>query len=231
MSRCWIAVLCTLCVNCYSSASRDHEPDHQPKHVAEPARCNAGPIEALAEIPASNGGPTAMALADDTIYLQMPARRGALADQQAARVWSVAASGGLLEPAPDADPAFAPVAEVTEGDITFRVDAGNIVRDDGTGQAMPIARIDHSEGDCIGMAADDDELFFTLESGWLWSVAKLPDSTPIQRFLGGPTDCDDDYNGLMVAADANYVYWVSGTMPDHKTSDGKPLQLYRACTH
>lgn len=195
--------------------------------------CASGPPEWLSEIPSDYRGPISMAQDETSLYLQMPTEPPRLQRiRQITSVWSVSKDGGTVKLTTDASPTFTSPSEVVEETIRFTFEEDSLVRHDADGNSTPITSIESIDDEgCVGLAADKDDLYITDESGWLWRVNRTPGSIAVKVAFGGATDCDDDYNGLMVAVDENFIYWVSGYSDEELKSDGKPLGLYRVCKH
>jgi hypothetical protein len=73
----------------------------------------------------------------------------------------------------------------------------------------------------------DSELYLTCENGALYRAFVAPFAAPDIVEQRGELD-DDDY-ALMLGADPDAVYWLSGPYLDARVSDQDPLVLYRYC--
>ena len=183
----------------------------------------------IATVPGELGGPHAMAQDDQRLYLAMPLEFNG----QETETWSVSKIGGMLTRDSASSPTF-PLpdeAEFAGTRYAFSAESRAITQSTGDGEAEVVTPLPaEMTEDCFAIGTDGTALYFTSEGGELWRAA-VPGGSPEQLFETGRTDCDDDYNGLMVAVDQTHVYWLGGQgySTADQVSDGEPLGLFRAC--
>lgn len=71
-------------------------------------------------------------------------------------------------------------------------------------------------------------IYWTGASGVVKRTEKGRPGFPVFVGGGGASDCNDDYDGIVLAADETSLYWTAGE-PRKRVSDDDPLLLLRTC--
>lgn len=167
-------------------------------------------------ISSAGRGASGMALDDGHVYLK-----------SAQGVFSALKTGGPLTPFDGVAPLFPRADSVTDGASEYRVGSGGLVRVSTDGSAVAVAPGAIVSEECFAITQRLGALYWTGADGIL-SGATVRNGSPRVLDSAGGSDCDDDYEGLAVAADETGVYWIAGE-PGQRTSDEQPLTLYRTC--
>jgi hypothetical protein len=161
-------------------------------------------------------GGTGMALDGSFIYLKT-----------AGGTFSVPKTGGTLAAFPGVPPAFPRADVVSDGTFEYRLEAERLARFAPDGTSAELAAAGDVQSECFSLTLRLGVLYWTGADGSLRSVA-TGGGTPRVLAQAGGSDCDDDYEGLAVAADDSGIYWIAGD-PGQRNSDEQELKLYRAC--
>jgi hypothetical protein len=182
----------------------------------QPAGCPNESV-VLAPVPGPDGA-SAIALNATSVYVKT--RRG---------VFRIAKTGGSFTPAPEPAPAFAANDRAMDGTYVYYLDNGNVMRSrhDGT---MPELLWQGVQDECFAIAVNEEAVYWTNAYGLLYKAPKRIGrvSAPLVIGYGGASDCDDDYDGVVLAVDETTAYWTAGPIRT-RVSDGEPMLLTKTC--
>jgi hypothetical protein len=188
------------------------EPSGPPLPGQPPDDCQAS-----LQVVASGGrGATGMALDDRSVYLRT--LRGTFVAPK---------TGGTLVRFEGVPPTFARTDIVSDGGYEYRLEAERLARFARDGTSVELAAAENVQSECFAITLRLGVLYWTGADGALRSAA-TDGSSPRLLAQAGGSECDDDYEGLAVAADATGVYWIAGD-PGQRNADEQDLKLYRAC--
>lgn len=163
----------------------------------------------------------ASAIAVDATRVYLKTRRGVLA---------VLKTGGTLEPPPPnvVPPALLASDRAADETHDYTFDDTNLFRVRREAGAAPELLRPHGESECTAVAVDGQHLYWTGASGVVRRTEKVHPGIAIFVGGAGASDCDDDYDGIVLAVDDTSVYWTAGE-PRRRTSDEEPLRLMKTC--
>lgn len=214
-----VLALATTSINC---ASHPSDPPPSSPCLAVPACSDGGTPPTACHmstqvVSSAARGATGVALDDRHVYLKT--RLG---------VFFAPKAGGSLAPFDGVAPAFARPDAVADGAYEYRRQADTVVRVSATSTSIVVGPSEQDVSDeCFAITLRRGALFWTGADGVLMGASVQVGSPSVLDQAGG-SDCDDDYEGLAVAADDTGIYWIAGD-PGQSVSDEKPLTLYRTC--
>jgi hypothetical protein len=170
----------------------------------------------LQVVASARRGATGMVLDRSFVYLRTS--RG---------TFFVPKDGGTLAGFVGDPPPFPRPDRVADGGFEYRLEAERLARFASDGSSVELAAPENVQSECFAITLRGGVLYWTGADGGLRSAA-THGSSPRRIAQAGGSDCDDDYEGLAVAADDTGVYWIAGD-PGQRNSDEQELKLYRAC--
>jgi hypothetical protein len=167
-------------------------------------------------VSSADRGASGIALDDGHVYLKAPLG-----------VFFAPKTGGALAPFDGVAPPFPRTDSVTDGVYEYRGGSEGLARVSADGTSVAVAAPENVCDECFAITLRRGALYWTGADGILMG-APVGTGLPWVLDQAGGSDCDDDYEGLAVAADDTGIYWIAGD-PGQRTSDEQPLTLYRTC--